>query len=245
MVQTYEIRLEMHGLPITVSAEGRSAIETLAWSYAVCENGGHPYTQDNPRIGRNCCLHHYLEEARSLKSYIRLLRQVGEHESEHVFVDYLGFIHVSSTKNNEPYKSVYETMRYYGFTPLQEFQLDATSAPLQLEPYFWNVYGDVQTRPVVIAVYKKETPTPSLFEFLCVKDGPTLPISRRRGILLHLWREAKRQIEASHDKDGYHWKETTFSQVFESRIYTAASDIASEQYDAQEAKLLTYIRSNT
>lgn len=243
MPQTNEIRTMFHGQSITVTDEGQQAVEALAWHHAVCVQGGHPYTNDNPRVGLNLCLRHYLENQQSLKHYIGVLRQTDEHHSVHGFVDYWGFVQVASTKNTTPSTDNVETLRYYRFTVPDTFRPDENDQPIALEPSFWKLYGQVQERSVVIAVYDRPSPI-AYFDFLCVKDGPALPVTRRKGMLRKLWQTAKRQIESSHDQEGYHWRGTTFKQLFESHLYRAVSDLASDQYDAHEPSFFQLLQKD-
>lgn len=77
----------------------------------------HPYTADNPCVGRNICLAHLLQKQPYL-TRIEVEGLTSDNRAIYYFVDKKGMVYISTENtSDEAGKSLDDTLTYYGFTP--------------------------------------------------------------------------------------------------------------------------------
>src|SRR5438270_3798967 len=77
----------------------------------------HPYTVDNPCVGKNICLEHLLQKQRNL-TRLEVVGVRDNNASIYYFVDAHGYVYTSiEDSSDEARQDLSETLSYYGFTP--------------------------------------------------------------------------------------------------------------------------------
>jgi len=97
-----------------------------------------------------------------------------------------------------------------------------------LPKWYWKIYGDFQTAPIVLLentlAYKGAN---SVF-FLSERDGTSEQVYKRRGKLRALLIDAKKRIETTKDSHGYHMGDHSFYQIFDSHLYAMVITLVCE-----------------
>src|SRR5207302_551794 len=87
----------------------------------------HPYTKDNPCVGKNICLEHLLQKQRNLTR----LDVVGTNADRPVyyFTDTQGYVYTSiEDSSDEARMDMLETLSFYGFIPPKTRTMSITLA---------------------------------------------------------------------------------------------------------------------
>ena len=76
----------------------------------------HPYTKENPCVGKNICLEHVLQKQRTL-TYLNVVGSNADRPM-YYFVDTQGYVYTSiEDSSDEARMDMLETLSFYGFTP--------------------------------------------------------------------------------------------------------------------------------
>src|SRR5438874_13289850 len=103
-----------------VDDETYSTIVSLVQQHKQClhdYHNRHPYTQDNPCVGKNICLEHLLQKQRNL-TQLHIVGVADGNRSTYYFVDEKGYVYTSiEDSSEEARRDVIETLSFYGFSP--------------------------------------------------------------------------------------------------------------------------------
>lgn len=116
------VYLDHKGNEFSITDEAYVIVETIIKANLLCRFCQRPYTFDRPMVARNKCLSCFFTSHAQAG-----LRYTGEHYAApygetYLFLDMDGYVYLSydsSEDGNNLYKSVYDTMLYWGFTPFQ------------------------------------------------------------------------------------------------------------------------------
>lgn len=185
----------------------------------------HPYTPDNPCIGKNICLEHLLQKQKSLV----YAGQLGVDSSDrriYRFLDVKGIISTSIEDYSEEAKqSIDDTLAYYGFTP--PTSVLSRGKAVNFYAYYATPHGDLHTASVIVLSYN-HYPEKVRSAFLLYKNGPTKEFSKKS----ELYRRAEELIEGTKDIQGqYHINGHIRASLYEADVYEVISQLESAMYD--------------
>src|SRR4051812_46123542 len=104
----------------SVSDDAYQQIVRLVNAHKLCLKGRHPYSEDNPCVGRNLCQEHLLQQHSGM-TFLGLLRTDYSGRRVYRYINKEGFIYTSTEDSStELEKDLDETLAYHGFVPPKE-----------------------------------------------------------------------------------------------------------------------------
>lgn len=221
------VKLEF-GNEITIGDEAFEQISAIVQAHRVCEGCGKPYARDNPNVALNRCFVCFLKYHKN-QGYTYLKRyEVNQQGSEiHWFLDPFNLVHYTHSTSREPQKSDYYTLLYWGF-PVPPTWQDGEETKT-VNNWHWSFHGDPKADQVLVIHNTIDYGSTHSFDFLSYRDGRTVQIDRKRGEGRRLFLAAKKRIEASHDRDGYHVGNQSFYSIETYWLRRVAQQIANEE----------------
>jgi hypothetical protein len=206
---------------ITISDEAFTLIQDIVKDGIICGTCQQPITEDYPCVALNTCLECFLKFHNH-----GFIGEVADYASGHTyaFSDSRGYISLShsSWDAKQLAQSIYWTIKLHNF-PLPE---EYNGQPLY--QHDWHLYGNFQMNAVIVIEYREEYGERRNIFFLASKDGTLIAINKRKKVFQKLWKQARERIEATKDKRGYyHLEDYSFSQVYDSHLFTIVSDMVS------------------
>jgi hypothetical protein len=185
----------------------------------------HPYTAENPCVGKNICLKHLLQKQQNL-SHLDVTRETSDHHTIYYFTDSKGKIYTSTEDSSEEAKEdMLETLSYYGFKHPEK--VESRGKSVDFYSYYAALYGDLLTASVVVLSYHQHNEKVKGL-FLLYKDGTHKELTKRSD----LYAKAAELVEASKDANGYyHINGNSHFSRFEADVYEVISQLESALYD--------------
>ena len=211
-----------------VDDETYGAIVALIQTHKLClfdYNNHHPYTEDNPCVGRNICLQHLLQKQKQLV-FAGSLRVDDSNRRVYRFVDAKGMIYTSTEdRDDEAKQSTDETLTYYGFTP--PTTVISRGKAVSFYAYYATLYGDLHNASVIVLSYHHyHEKVRGLF--LLYKHGPTKELSKKSD----LYTRADELVEATKDTQGYyHVGGSSHENKYEADTLEVISQLESAAYN--------------
>src|SRR5947209_2490089 len=187
----------------------------------------HPYSAENPCVGKNICLEHLLEKQKNLTR----LDVIGSNAGRPVyyFVDTKGYVSTSiEDSSDEARQDLLETLSLYGFSPPKT--VESRGKTVDFYSYYATLHGDLRNASVIMLSYQhSQEKTKALF--LLYKGGQTVAF-QKRGEHKTLYAKAEELVEATKDANNeYHVGGTSHYGRYESDIYEVISQLESALYD--------------
>ncbi len=184
----------------------------------------HPYSLDNPCVGRKLCLHHLL----MMQPQLTLVDSPGTNsDGQHCyrFADSHGYIWTSTEdESNEAIRNTLETMRYYGFTP--PARIASRGKSTDFYSHYATLHGDLKAS-VIILTYNQYAEK-IRGTYLLYKDGPCVELSKKSDV----YKRADALVESTKDENGeYHVGGTAHTQKDEGDVFVVISQLESAVYD--------------
>ncbi len=135
----------------------------------------HPYTLENPCVGRNICLQHLLLSQPNLTL---LDSPATNTDGQHFyrFTDSKGVVYTSTEDvSNEAARNTSETLAYYGFTP--PGQVLSRGKSTDFYSHYATLYGDLRSSVIVLLYNQYSEKVKGLY--LLYKDGPCVELGRK------------------------------------------------------------------
>lgn len=213
-----------------VSDEAYAQIVQLVMANKYCTHdyrARHPYTADNPCVGKNICLEHLLEKQRNLTRLV-----ITGHENNrtmYYFTDEEGYIYTSTeASSEEAKKDVLGTLSFYGFTPPQT--VASRGKMVNFYAYYSTIYGDIRNASVIVLVYNQYTEKIKGV-FLLYKNGEAVEL-QKRGDHKTLYTRAEALVEQTKDTHGqYHINGHLRASRYEADVLEVVSQLESATYD--------------
>jgi hypothetical protein len=187
----------------------------------------HPYTKDNPCVGKNICVEHLLQKQRNLTR----LDVVGTNadRSMYYFVDTHGYIYTSiEDSSDEARKDVLETLSFYGFTPPKT--VESRGKTVDFYSHYATLHGDLRSASVIVLSYQHSQEKVKAL-FLLYKGVHSVEL-HKRGDHKTLYSKAEELVEATKDATNeYHIGGMSHYGRYESDIYEVISQLESAMYD--------------
>ncbi len=188
----------------------------------------HPYSEDNPCVGKGLCLQHLLLKQNTL-TYVGSKGVNSDNRHLYRFLDSKGYVYETiEDSSEEATRSIIDTLAYYGFTPPATVGYRERSESFL--SFYATLHGDLRSASVIVLSYAHYSDKIKGL-FLLYKDGPAKELNRK-GEQKALFTRADELVEASKDIHGeYHIGETPHSGRYESDTYEVISQLESAVYD--------------
>ncbi len=188
----------------------------------------HPYTTDNPCVGKNICLEHFLAKHQHL-TRLEIVGETTGKASIYYFVDQQGYVYTSTEdSSDDARRDIVETLSYYGFTP--PTTIAGRGKMVNFYSHYASLYGDLKTASVIVLVYNQSSEKVKGL-FLLYKNAPAVEL-HKRGDHKILYTRAEELVEASKDSHGkYHINGHSHFGSYASDIYEVISQLESAMYD--------------
>jgi len=211
-----------------VDEETYATIGSLVQQHKCClfdSRNRHPYTADNPCVGRNICLEHLLQKQPHL-TRIEVVGATSENRSIYYFVDKQGFVYTSTEdRSDEAARSLDDTLTYYGFMPPKT--ITSRGKSVSFYSYYASLHGDLPTASVIVLSFN-HTSEKVKGLFLLYKNGQPKEFSKKNDI----YHQADALVEASKDAQGnYHLGGYAHYGKHESDTLAVISQLESAIYD--------------
>src|SRR6266581_7159025 len=176
----------------------------------------HPYTQENPCVGRSICLTHLLKKHPNLV-YSGQSRVEKDNSRTYTFLDTQGYVYTSTEDSTQEMKrNLTATLAYYGFTPPEK--VTARGKSTDFSPYYATLYGDLHTASVIVLSYHHYSEKVTGV-FLLYKNGSTKELNKKSD----LYARSEELVKATLPKNGQTWLEID--------VYKVISQLESALYD--------------
>jgi len=188
----------------------------------------HPYSEDNPCVGKGICLDHLLQKQSNL-TYVDSSGVDAYNRRRYRFLDTKGFVYTSiEDSSNEAGRSIVETLAYYGFTPPETIASRGKTVPFR--SFYATLHGDLSSASVVVLSYNEQSEKAKGL-FLLYKHGAAKEL-HKNGDHKILFTRADELVEASRNEQGEY---TIGGTIHTSRsvfdTYEAISILESAMYD--------------
>src|SRR5947209_3902088 len=181
-----------------VGDEAYQQIVALVAAHKYCTHhyqNRHPYTQDNPCVGKNICLEHLLQKQRNL-TRLEIVGVADGNRSTYYFVDEKGYVYTSiEDSSDEARRDVMETLSFYGFSPPKI--VASRGKMVDFYSHYATLYGDLRSASVMVLVYNQSSEKVKGL-FLLYKGGSPKELTRKS----ELYHRAEALVEASKDTRG-------------------------------------------
>ena len=198
----------------------------MANKYCVSDyRNRHPFTPDNPCVGRNICLEHLLQK----QPFLVFSGQAATDNSNrrlYRFLDTKGMVYTAiEDSSDEARSSIADTLSYYGF--LAPETIVSRGKAVTFYSHYATLYGDLHNASVIVLSYNHYSEKVKGL-FLLYKGGTTKELTKRSD----LYRRAEELVEASKDASGeYHIHGNSHFGRFEADVYDVISQLESAVYD--------------
>ncbi len=188
----------------------------------------HPYSEDNPCVGKGICLDHLLQKQSSL-TYLGSSGIDTYNRRIYRFVDTKGYVYTTvEDSSNQAERSIVETLAYYGFTP--PASVSSRGKQVSFQTYYATLHGDLPSASVIVLSYAQHSEKVKGL-FLLYKHGAAKEL-HKNGDQKILFTRADELVEASKNEQGeYHIGSGVYTSRSESAIYEAISLQESAMYD--------------
>src|SRR2546421_6003925 len=187
----------------------------------------HPYTKENPCVGKNICVEHLLQKQRNLTR----LDVVGTNTDRPVyyFTDTQGYVYTSiEDSSDEARMDMLETLSFYGFTPPKT--VESRGKMVDFYSHYATLHGDLRSASVIVLSYQQSSEKVKGL-FLLYKGGQAVEL-HKRGDHKTLYTKAEELVEATKDASNeYHIGGTSHYGRYESATYEVISQLESALYD--------------
>ncbi|MBV9688973.1 MAG: hypothetical protein JO202_04595 [Ktedonobacteraceae bacterium] len=185
----------------------------------------HPYTLENPCVGKGICLQHTLLKHPNL-SYMNPFGEDTDGNAIYRFVDTKGYVYTSTENiSNEPHEDMRETLGHYGFEPPET--IESKGRVVDFRTYYARLHGDLRTASVIVLSYNQDTEKVKGL-FLLYKHGPTKELSKKSDV----YRHANELVESTKMPDGsYLINGNRQYAKWESDVLDVVSQLESAVYD--------------
>src|SRR5207237_4559481 len=187
----------------------------------------HPYTKENPCVGKNICLEHLLQKQRNLTR----LDAVGSNADRPMYyiVDTQGYVYTSiEDSSDEARKDVLETLSFYGFTPPKT--VESRGKMVDFYSHYATLHGDLRTASVIVLSYQQSSEKVKGL-FLLYKGGQAVEL-HKRGDHKTLYAKDEELVEATKDANNeYNIGGTSHYGRYESDNYEVISQLGSGGLD--------------
>ncbi len=178
----------------------------------------HPYTQENPCVGRSICLTHLLKKHPNLV-YSGQSRVEKDNSRTYTFLDTQGYVYTSTEDSTqEMQRNLTATLAYYGFTPPEKVTSRGKSTDFY--PSYANLYGDLKTASVIVLSYHHYSEKVKGV-FLLYKNSSCKELRTKSD----LYARAEELVKATLPKNGQTWLERDVYKVI-SQLESALYDVA-------------------
>src|SRR5258708_29567751 len=225
--------LDHKGNEFTVTDEAYTKIEAIVRAHRLCRFCQKPFTADRPMVARNKCLPCYLRSHSHEGLHYTGQHHSGAPDSEtYLFLDPQGYVYLSEASaedSNSAYKSVCDTLLYWGFMVPETVTRNGTER--RLDRSSWSIYGDFQHHPVIVVKYHEYYGDHLETAFFVYKDKLAVEVNKRQKAVQQLFRQARQQLEATRDGSGaYHiGNDWTTYHIEEGHLYPIISELLSQQ----------------
>jgi len=187
----------------------------------------HPFTAENPCVGKNICLEHVLQKQRAL-TYLNVVGSNADRPM-YYFVDTQGYVYTSiEDSSDEARKNVLETLSYYGFTPPKT--VESRGKTVDFYSHYATLHGDIHSASVIVLSYQHSQKKVKAL-FLLYKGGQAVAL-QKRGDHKSLYTKAEELVEATKDANNeYHIGGYSHYGRYESDTYEVISQLESALYD--------------
>ena len=162
-----------------VSDEAYAQIVALVKANKLCTykmSERHPYSAENPCVGKGICLEHLLKRQPNL-SRLDIVTVSGDNQLIYYYTDPKGYVYTSvEDSSEEARRDVQETMNFYGFTPPGMIQ--SRGKAVSFYSYYATLYGDLPTASVIVLVYHQYNEKVK-GTFLLYKNAPCKELTKR------------------------------------------------------------------
>src|SRR2546423_8621130 len=187
----------------------------------------HPYSAENPCVGKNICLEHLLEKQKNLTR----LDVIGSNAGRPVyyFVDTKGYVSTSiEDSSDEARQDLLETLSFYGFSPPKT--VESRGKMVDFYSHYATLHGDLRSASVIVLSYQHAQEKVKAL-FLLYKGGQAIEL-HKRGDHKSLYTKAGELVEATKDANNeYHIGGTSHYGRYESDTYEVISQLESAVYD--------------
>lgn len=187
----------------------------------------HPYSEENPCVGKGICLEHLLQRQPQL-TRLDIVGVSSDNQLIYYYTDPQGFLYTSTEDSSEEARrDLQETMNFYGFTPPGTIQ--SRGKAVSFYSYYATLYGDLKTASVIVLVYHQYNEKVK-GTFLLYKHAPCKELTKRSD----LYAKACVLVEASKDESGrYTINGSSPSGNFEENVLKVISQLESALYDVE------------
>src|SRR5947209_19765026 len=187
----------------------------------------HPYTKENPCVGKNICLEHVLQKQRIL-TYLNVVGSNADRPM-YYFVDTQGYVYTSiEDSSDEARKDILETLSFYGFTPPKT--VESRGKTVDFYSHYATLHGDLRSASVILLSYQHAQEKVKAL-FLLYKGRPAVDF-HKRGDHTEIYTKASELVDASKDAHGeYHIGGFSHYGRYESDVYEVISQLESALYD--------------
>lgn len=229
---TYYVYLNSKYDEYAVTEEAYAQICALVHDNKLCTSDyrdPHPYTQDNPCVGKNICLVHMSKKHPHL-TYTGTWAQWRSGKNDgalaHVFVDEKGYVYLSTEDNStDLQRSIGDTLSYYGF--IAPTQITSRGKSVDFYPHYARLHGDFKTASVIVMAYEHHSEKVKGL-FLLYKNNAPRELSRKSD----LYARADELVESSKDAQGeYHINGYSHTTRYEADVFEVISQLESAMYD--------------
>jgi len=211
-----------------VDDETYGAIVALVQAHKLCVSSyqdRHPYTDDNPCVGRGICLQHVLKKQPHLV-YAGSLHVDAHGRHIHRFLDEQGVVYTSTEdSSDEASRNIDATLAYYGFTPPET--ITARGKTVTFYSSYATLHGDLHTASVMVLEYHHYHEKVHAL-FLLYKHGPAKELAKKSD----LYHRADALVETTKDSQGYyHLTGSSHPGKVEADTLAVVSQLESALYD--------------
>src|SRR5947209_9664108 len=154
----------------------------------------HPFSHENPCVGKNICLEHLLQKQRNL-TYLNVVGSNAE-RSMYYFEDTKGHVYTSiEDSSDEAQKDLLETLSFYGFSPPKT--VESRGKMVDFYSHYATLHADRRSASVMVLVYSQSSEKVKGL-FLLYKGGSPKELTRKSD----LYHRAEALVEASKDTRG-------------------------------------------
>ncbi len=209
---------------------GFAAIFQLVKAHQLCQKEKHPFSEENPCVGRNLCLQHLLQNHRSL-TFLDVMRTDLYGRKIYRYLDKAGYIFTSTEdSSDDASKDLDESLNYHGFVPPKTVTFrDRT---VEYNDYYATLFGNVNTASVIVMSFDKRGSETVKGQFLLYNDGTHKELAKR-GEHKQLFTRSQALLEATKDTEGtYHLPNgSTTTLLTDEDCYPLISQLESAMFD--------------
>src|SRR5713226_4748714 len=160
-----------------VDEESYQEIVRLVKASQLCKRDWHPFSEDNPCVGKSLCLEHLLQGQTSL-TYQGVEHTDIYGRRIYRYLDQEGYIFLSTEDSStEASKSLQETLVHYSsFPPKTVTYRERT---VEYDSYYATLYGTIATSSVIVLSFDKRSTEIVKGLYLLYNDGTHKELAKR------------------------------------------------------------------